>query len=128
MAKPAPSRAKNIIKEGDVIFATFSPPFKRIAIVPLNLDNNVCSTGYCVLRNKTQYSNKYIYYYLQSNTFQDHIKTKEKGASYPAVIDGEVKASFIPIPQLEEQERIVQKLNTSIEKIETLKQTAEQNL
>ena len=113
---------------GDVIFATVRPTLKRIAIVPLHLDNNVCSTGYCVLRNKTQYSNKYIYYYLQSNTFQDHIKTKEKGASYPAVTDGEVKASLIPIPQLEEQERIVQILNNSFEKIDKLKNTAEQNL
>jgi type I restriction enzyme, S subunit len=46
LGKDAPSRARRKIKSGDVIFATIRPTLKRIAIVPPNLDGEVCSTGY----------------------------------------------------------------------------------
>ncbi|MEM5858800.1 hypothetical protein RQM21_015650 [Citrobacter freundii] len=44
--KNAPSRARKLVKEGDVLFATIRPTLQRIAIVPEKLDKQVCSTGY----------------------------------------------------------------------------------
>ena len=49
-SKDAPSRAKQIIKEGDVLFATTRPTLKRICRIPHNYQNSICSTGFCVLR------------------------------------------------------------------------------
>src|SRR6266849_2446951 len=51
-ADEAPSRAKKIVRAGDVIFATTRPNLKNIAIIPPELDNEICSTGFCVLRPK----------------------------------------------------------------------------
>jgi len=51
--KKAPSRARKIIKSGDIVFATTRPYLKNIAVVPLVLDNQICSTGFCVLRPNT---------------------------------------------------------------------------
>jgi type I restriction enzyme S subunit len=48
--KNAPSRARKLVKTNDVLFATVRPTLQRIAIVPEHLDNQVCSTGYIVLR------------------------------------------------------------------------------
>ena len=54
--KDAPSRAKKNIITNDIIFATVRPTLKRIAIVPKELNNQVASTGYAVLRtNKLNY-------------------------------------------------------------------------
>ncbi|HEY4034750.1 MAG TPA: hypothetical protein VGL94_12375, partial [Ktedonobacteraceae bacterium] len=46
----APSRAKMAIKTGDIIFSLVRPYLKNIAVVPLELDGQVASTAYCVMR------------------------------------------------------------------------------
>jgi type I restriction enzyme S subunit len=48
--KDAPSRARKLVRTNDIIFATIRPTLRRISIVPDHLDNQVCSTGYFVLR------------------------------------------------------------------------------
>lgn len=45
----APSRARKIVKTGDVIFATVRPTLQRIAYVPEEYNDQICSTGFCVL-------------------------------------------------------------------------------
>src|SRR3990172_11631527 len=42
----APSRARKLVKKGDLIFATVRPTLRRIAIIPKEYDIQVCSTGY----------------------------------------------------------------------------------
>jgi type I restriction enzyme S subunit len=46
----APSRARQLVKANDVLFATVRPTLQRIAIVPNEFHGQVCSTGYFVLR------------------------------------------------------------------------------
>src|SRR6266850_5088556 len=50
--KDAPSRARKLVRTNDILFATIRPTLQRIAVVPKNLDKQVCSTGYFVLRPK----------------------------------------------------------------------------
>src|SRR4051794_17648762 len=50
LGKDAPSRARKIIRADDIIFATVRPSLRRVALVPPELDGQVCSTGFCVLR------------------------------------------------------------------------------
>src|SRR5690348_7562597 len=54
LGRNAPSRARKLVKTGDVLFATVRPTLKRVALVPNKLNNQVCSTGYCVLRAKNE--------------------------------------------------------------------------
>jgi len=42
----APSRARQIIKAGDVLFSLVRPYLRKIAYVPLYLDNEIASTGF----------------------------------------------------------------------------------
>jgi type I restriction enzyme S subunit len=60
LGKDAPSRARRHIKEGDVLFATIRPTLKRIAIVPKELDGQVCSTGYFVFRTKPEVDSRFV--------------------------------------------------------------------
>ena len=54
----APSRARKEVKAGDTIFATVRPYLRNIAQVPEHLDNEICSTGFCIIRaNPEQLSN-----------------------------------------------------------------------
>src|SRR6266849_674598 len=45
----APSRARKVIREGDVIVSTVRPNLNAVSVVPTNLDNEICSTGFSVL-------------------------------------------------------------------------------
>lgn len=128
IGKDAPSRARKLIKEKDVIFATVRPTLKRIAIVPDYLDGQICSTGYIVLRVAKDISYKFLYYFLQTDGFIETIRAKEKGASYPAVTESDVKECLIPVPTIAEQQRIVDILDSEFEKIEQLKENATQSL
>jgi len=56
------------------------------------------------------------------------METLQRGASYPAVSDGDIRAQKIPIPPLEEQKRIVAVLDAAFEGLTRAKENAEANL
>ncbi|MCA9468298.1 MAG: restriction endonuclease subunit S [Nitrospira sp.] len=126
--RDAPSRARRLVKTNDVLFATVRPTLQRIAIVPEHLDNQVCSTGYFVLRPKPEVDYRFVFYSLFTEDFMGQMENLQKGASYPAVTDSEVRAQLIPIPPLPEQQRIVGILDEAFEGIATAKANTEKNL
>ena len=126
--KDAPSRARRLVKSYDVLFATVRPTLQRIAIVPSYLDNQVCSTGYCVLRPKAEIDHRFVFYLLFTEGFINRMKSLQKGAGYPAVTDREVREHVISCPPLAEQRRIVDILDEAFEGIATAKANAEKNL
>ncbi len=126
--KDAPSRARRLVKANDVLFATIRPTLRRIAIVPEELDNQVCSTGYFVLRAKPDVDHRFVFYFLQTEGFMTVMEKLQKGASYPAVTDGDVRSQQIPIPPLPEQHRIVGILDEAFDALSTATANAEQNL
>ena len=118
--KDAPSRARKLVRTNDVLFATIRPTLRRIAIVPEELDSQVCSTGYFVLRAKPDVDHRLVFYFLQTETFMTAMETLQKGASYPAVTDGDVRSQTIPIPPLKEQKKIASKLQSLREETQRL--------
>lgn len=127
--KDAPSRARKLIKTNDVIFATVRPTLKRIAIVEEDFNEQVCSTGYFVFRTKETLNNKLLFYYLLSDSFNSTMEKLQKGASYPAVTDSEVRNQLIPFPQsFNEQKLLVARLDEAFASIAKAKANAEQNL
>ncbi len=108
----APSRAKQIIKPEDVLFGTTRPTLKRVCVIGLEHDENICSTGFCVLRAKKNIvSPQWIFYQLLSDGFYSYIEPLQSGANYPAVSDKIVKSYQIPLPPLSEQQQIVEELD-----------------
>ncbi|MBU1064578.1 restriction endonuclease subunit S, partial [bacterium] len=82
----APSRAKKIIKTNDVIFATTRPTLKRVVKITNQFDNQICSTGFVVLRSKKDViESEIIFYFLQTDIFMDRMESIQRGTSYPAV-------------------------------------------
>ena len=109
----APSRARKAIETDDVLFATVRPTLKRIALVPSEFDGSIASTGYSVLRcNKTKVEPWFLYSFLITDHFNSRMAGLERGASYPAVRDSDVTASWLPLPPLPEQKKIAHILST----------------
>ena len=126
--KDAPSRARKLVRANDILFATIRPTLQRIAVVPEHLDKQVCSTGYFVLRPKSGIDHRFVFYFLFTEDFTGQMECLQKGASYPAVTDGDVKAQTIPVPPLPEHRRIVGILDEAFEGIAAAKANAEKNL
>ena len=126
--KEAPSRARRLVRANDVIFATVRPTLQRIAVVPQHLDKQVCSTGYVVLRPKQHLDHRFLFYFLFTENFLGQMERLQKGASYPAVTDGDVKCQEIQVPPLPEQQRIVALLDEAFAGLATAKANAEKNL
>jgi type I restriction enzyme S subunit len=126
--KDAPSRARKLVRANDVLFATIRPTLRRIAVVPEKLDGQVCSTGYLVLRPKQGISHRFIFYWLFTENFLRQMERLQRGASYPAVTDGDVKLQEISFPPLLEQQRIVALLDEAFAGLATAKANAERNL
>ena len=128
LGKNAPSRARKLVRTGDILFATVRPTLKRIAQVPDYLDSQVCSTGYFVLRPRDFVEGKFLFYFLFTEHFIAAMEQLQKGASYPAVNDGEVSSQSIFVPPLPEQKRIVAILDEAFEGIDRAIANAEKNL
>jgi type I restriction enzyme S subunit len=103
----APSRARQLIRAGDVLVSTVRPNLNGVALVPPELDGATASTGFCVLRPRVnQLDARYLYQWVKSPRFVTDMVRKATGASYPAVSDRIVCESKLPLPPLPEQRRI----------------------
>ena len=103
----APSRARQLVKKGDILVSTVRPNLNGVAAVSEAFDGATASTGFCVLRPRPQLlSSNYLMHWVRSPQFVDLMVKQATGASYPAVSDRIVKGSPIPLPSLDEQRRI----------------------
>ena len=103
----APSRARQLIEEGDVLISTVRPNLNGVARVGVEHHGATASTGFCVLRPAPgKLDGGYAFQWVKSQAFVNDMVSKATGASYPAVSDRIVLESKIPLPPLPEQRRI----------------------
>ena len=107
-SETAPSRAQQIVHENDVLFGTTRPTLKRYCLVPRKYHEQICSTGFCVLRPKTDVIlPRFLFHIIGTNAIFAYVEANQRGASYPAISDRVLKAFDMPVPPLEIQHEIV---------------------
>ena len=90
----APSRARQLVRAGDVLVSTVRPNLNAVAVVPEEMDGATASTGFCVLRpDQNRLQERYLFHWVQSPTFIADMVKQATGQSYPAVSDKIVKRS-----------------------------------
>jgi len=106
LGKEAPSRARRVIHENDVIMSTVRPYLKAFAIVPRELDNQMCSTGFAVLSCGNNILSYFLLNVLFSNQIINQCNRMMVGGQYPALNQSQVSEIKIPLPPLSEQQKI----------------------
>ncbi len=121
--KQAPSRARKIIKKGDIIYSTVRPYLHNTCIIDKDFSlEPIASTGFAVLSVFNGVSNQFLFNYLISFSFDAYANDSEnsKGVVYPAINDNRLYKALIPLPPINEQQRITNKITELYELIEHL--------
>lgn len=116
----APSRARRIVQNGDVVMSTVRPYLKAITYLDNIPENMIASTGFAVMTSKFNYNSKFLFYQTISDWFNETINSKSVGASYPALNSHVLEATKIMEPPLSEQIAIANYLEGKTSKIDQL--------
>ncbi|WP_130472431.1 restriction endonuclease subunit S [Candidatus Magnetaquicoccus inordinatus] len=109
----APSRARRIVKEGDILMATVRPNLQGFARVGPDHADCIASTGFAVLTPKKGCDGSFLYHYLFSAHVTGQINALVVGSSYPAINATDVKGIAAYCPSEEEQRAISNVLNNA---------------
>jgi type I restriction enzyme S subunit len=126
--KDAPSRARQIIKANDVLVATTRPNLNAVALVPEELDSEVCSTGFSVLRPTQLIDPSFLFAFVQTRYFIETVSGAVKGMLYPAVTDKQVRNVYLPLPALADQRRIARRIQELMQEVEGARAACEKQL
>jgi type I restriction enzyme S subunit len=127
--KKAPSRARQIVKKGDVLFSTVRTYLKNIALLNFDFDSQIASTGFCIIRpDSIQLISGYIFYYSLSRQFLEPLNALQTGSSYPAVRDNDVFNQLIPLAPFNLQTQIVEEIEKRFSEADNLEKAIDESL
>jgi type I restriction enzyme S subunit len=114
----APSRARRIVKKGDIIMSTVRPNLKHFAFIEEVKPNTVVSTGFLVVSSK-RINPRFLYYYLTTDRYTDYLTAiaDSHTSTYPSYNPDIVENTFVPYPNELEQETIASILSDLDSKI-----------
>ena len=115
----APSRARRIVRHGDVIVSTVRTYLRAIASIENPEPNLIVSTGFAVIRPR-QLDSSFSAFALRSPYFVERVVANSVGVSYPAINASDLVCFPIACPDLNEQRAIATFLDHETAKIDGL--------
>lgn len=117
----APSRARRVLKDGDVLISTVRTYLRAIAPVIEPPENLVGSTGFAAIRPMPgAYHSALLGYTLRAEWFVARIIARSVGVSYPAINASDLVGLSLPVPPWSEQQTIAAFLDHETARIDAL--------
>ncbi len=125
----APSRARRIVRLGDVILSTVRTYLKAISPIKKEYQDVVVSTGFVVLRpDNIELLSEYSSYYFLTSHFLDDVVSRSVGVSYPACKPEDIVNIKICIPPIREQDEISKYLGNEMNRITLLERKIQSSI
>ncbi|HUT42802.1 MAG TPA: restriction endonuclease subunit S, partial [Desulfobacterales bacterium] len=118
--KDAPSRAKRLVKNNNIIYSTVRPIQRHYGFIVNPLPNFVVSTGFSVIETNQELAKPlYIYYFLTSDEIVETLDIIADGSTsaYPSLKPSDIEKLEILLPPLPEQKEIASVLSSLDDKI-----------
>lgn len=115
----APSRARRIARNGDVLISTVRTYLRAVAPVIDPPDNLVVSTGFAVVRPE-RLTAGFARYALIADGFVGSVIARSTGVSYPAINASDLVRIPLPVPPDQEQAAITAYLDVETSRIDAL--------
>ena len=115
----APSRARRIVRQGDVIISTVRTYLRAITRIEATDANLIVSTGFAVIRPRHLHDG-FLAYALSAPYFVERVVAHSVGVSYPAINASELACLEITFPPIPEQRAIAAFLDGETAKIDSL--------
>jgi type I restriction enzyme S subunit len=117
----APSRARRVVRNGDVIISTVRTYLQAIAPINNPPDNLIVSTGFAVVRPRDSvFDAGFCKYALRAPRFLWEVQARSVGISYPAINSSDLGDIRIDLPPYKEQKTIAAYLDKEISQIDSL--------
>jgi len=102
----APSRARRVVKKGDILLSTVRPNLKAFGFLEEVPDNVIASTGFAVLSATIKVEPLFVYFQLFSDFLQEQMISRMGKGSYPSINQKDVQELKILYPPLDIQQKI----------------------
>jgi len=116
----APSRARRLVRDGDVIVSTVRTYLRAIAAITNPETGMVVSTGFAVVRPESDLTTDYGAYALRAPYFVERIVANSKGVSFPAINESDMATYELAVPLELEQRAIAAFLDRETARIDVL--------
>jgi type I restriction enzyme S subunit len=117
--RDAPSRARRLVRDGDVIISTVRTYLRAVAPITSPPENLVVSTGFAVIR-PDGLAPAFARYALVADGFVGSVIARSTGVSYPAINASDLVRIPVPVPPIEEQLAIASYLDDETRRIDGL--------
>ncbi len=116
----APSRARRVLIDGDVLVSTVRTYLRAITYVEKVRERLVCSTGFAVLSANALVDPRFLAYWVRSSYFVDEVVARSVGVSYPAVNTSDIGNLPFPVIERDQQHDIAAFLDQETARIDAL--------
>lgn len=112
-----------LLKENDILFArTGGTVGKSVIVKNIPKDIPYVFAGYLIRSNYSQKVNyKYLKYFMESSLYWNQLKNGTIGSAQPNCNGQTLSKMIIPLPPIEEQQRIVDKIEELFNKLDEIK-------
>lgn len=122
--KDAPSRARRVVKHGDIIWSCVRPNRQSHAIIWNPSENLIVSTGFAVITPKSL-PTSFLYQAITNPEFVGYLSNNARGAAYPAVTASDFEQAELLVPPMQLLDTFDDSIAPTISQIQTLKQASE---
>lgn len=96
--RDAPSRARRLVKHGDIIWSCVRPNRRSYAVIWEPTSNLIASTGFAVL-TPSALPTAFLLQATTTDSFVGYLENHARGAAYPAVVAGDFERAEILVPR-----------------------------
>lgn len=121
----APSRASRKLHEGDTIFSLVRPYLRNIAYIDEDISSCIASTGFYICSPLKSVNSRFLYWLMTSDYVVLGLNKFMKGDNSPSIRKNDIENFPFPLPPIDEQQRIVDRIESLFARLDEAKSKAE---